>query len=255
MPILSEPEPDQGLLDISGLSAGYRGVPVVQDVSLSVAASEVALVVGPNGAGKSTFVKAVIGELPLMGGRIVFDQTDVTRWGEERRAVSGLGYVPQTRDVFPTLTVSENLEVGAYRLKPREARRAVSEALDRFPQLASLRHRKARQLSGGERKLLAVARALMANPKLLILDEPTANLSPKIARMVLDEIVGGLTAVGRGVLLIEQRVALAAEIAARVTVLVDGKVRYSASGEEFRAIPDAGALFFGSGAMVGPRSD
>jgi branched-chain amino acid transport system ATP-binding protein len=95
----------------------------------------------------------------------------------------------------------------------------------------------------------------MANPKLLILDEPTANLSPKVARMVLDEIVGGLTAVGRGVLLIEQRVALAADIAARVTVLVDGKVRYSASGEEFRAIPDAGALFFGSGAMVGPRSD
>jgi branched-chain amino acid transport system ATP-binding protein len=251
---LSEREPDRRLLDISGLSAGYRGVPVVQDVSLSVAASEVALVVGPNGAGKSTFVKAVIGELSLMGGRIVFDQTDVTRWGEERRAVSGLGYVPQTRDVFPTLTVSENLEVGAYRLKPREAKRAVAEALDRFPQLATLRHRKARQLSGGERKLLAVARALMANPKLLILDEPTANLSPKVARMVLDEIVGGLTAAGRGVLLIEQRVALAAEIAARVTVLVDGKVRYSASGGEFRAIPDAGALFFGSGAMVGQRS-
>ena len=237
---------DLPLLTVSGLSAGYRGVPVVKDISVSVAAAEVQLVVGPNGAGKSTFVKAVIGELALMSGSIIFDGTDVSGWGEERRAVRGLGYVPQTRDVFPTLTVTENLEVGAYRLKPREGKRAVSEALERFPQLAALRHRKARQLSGGERKLLAVARALMANPQLLILDEPTANLAPRTARMVLEEVVGGLAAMGRGVLLIEQRVAFAAPIANRVTVLVDGTVRYSASGEQFRALPDVSALFFGT---------
>jgi ABC-type branched-subunit amino acid transport system ATPase component len=235
------------LLRVSSASAGYRGVPVVRDVSLSVAASEIALVVGPNGAGKSTLVKAVIGELPLLGGRIEFDGTDVSSWDEERRAVRGLGYVPQTRDVFPTLTVTENLEVGGYRLSSKACRHAMSETFERFPQLERLRHRKASALSGGERKLLAIARALMADPKLLILDEPTANLAPKVAHMVLEDIVVGLGKLGRGLLVIEQRVALAAGIASRVTVLVDGAVRYSASGEEFRAVPDVSALFFGSG--------
>ena len=150
------------------------------------------------------------------------------------------------RDVFPTLTVAENLEVGAYRMRSREARAALAETLERFPQLERLRHRKARQLSGGERKLLAIARGLIANPKLLILDEPTANLAPQIAHMVLEDVVVGLAASGHGILLIEQRVALAAKIAARVTVLVDGKVRYAASGEEFRAVPDVAAIFFGA---------
>jgi branched-chain amino acid transport system ATP-binding protein len=219
---------------------------VVQDVSLTVAAGEIALVVGPNGAGKSTLVKAVIGELPLLGGSISFNGSDVSRWDEEHRAVGGLGYVPQMRDVFATLSVVENLEVGAYRLPARQAKIAIHEMFERFPQLARLRHRKARQLSGGERKLLAIARGLIANPKLLILDEPTANLAPKIARMVLDEVVVSLAATGHGILLIEQRVALASRVAAQVTVLVDGKVRYAASGEEFRALPDVGAIFFGS---------
>ena len=234
------------LLALDDVSAGYRGVPVVHGVSLTVNAGQIALVVGPNGAGKSTLVKSVIGELPLLGGSITFDGTDVSRWDEERRSVGGLGYVPQVRDVFPTLTVVENLEVGSYRLSPRKAKVAIREMLERFPQLERLKHRKGRQLSGGERKLLAIARGLIANPKLLILDEPTANLAPKIAHMVLDEVVVGLAETGHGILLIEQRVALASQVAAQVTVLVDGKVRYSASGEEFRAVPDVGALFFGA---------
>jgi branched-chain amino acid transport system ATP-binding protein len=170
----------------------------------------------------------------------------VTEWGEERRAVRGLGYVPQSRDVFPPLTVVENLEVGGLRLTPKESRRAMSEIFERFPQLERLRRRKARQLSGGERKLLAIARALMAGPKVLILDEPTAGLAPTVAHMVLEELVVGLADLGRGILLIEQRVALAAAIASHVTVLVDGAVRYTADGEEFRAVPDVSALFFGS---------
>jgi branched-chain amino acid transport system ATP-binding protein len=221
-------------------------VTVIRDVSLAVEGSEIALIVGPNGAGKSTLVKAVIGELPLLGGAVEFDGTDVTAWGEERRAARGLGYVPQTRDVFPTLTVTENLEVGGFRLSAKECRRATAETFERFPQLAALRHRKARQLSGGERKLLAIARALMAAPKVLILDEPTAGLAPKVAHMVLEELVVGLAGLGRGILLIEQRVTLAAAIASHVTVLVDGTVRYAASGDEFRAVPDVSALFFGA---------
>jgi len=234
------------LLVLDGVSAGYRGVPVVRGVSLAVNAGEIALVVGPNGAGKSTLVKSVIGELPLLDGKITFNGSDVSRWSEERRSVGGLGYVPQVRDVFPTLSVMENLEVGAYRIPARQAKRAVQEMFERFPHLERLRHRKARQLSGGERKLLAIARGLIAKPKLLILDEPTANLAPRIARMVLEDVVVNLAETGHGILLIEQRVALASRIAARVTVMVDGTVRYAASGEEFRALPDVGAIFFGA---------
>ena len=243
------------LLRIRSASAGYRGVKVVRDVSLSVAGSDIALVVGPNGAGKSTLVKAVIGELPLLDGQIEFDGTDVSDWDEERRAVGGIGYVPQTRDVFPTLSVTENLEVGGYRLSARDCRRAIARTFERFPPLEKLRHRKASQLSGGERKQLAIARALMSDPKVVILDEPTAGLAPRIAHMVLEELVVGLGELGRGVLLIEQRVSLAAAIASHVTVLVDGTVRYAASGEEFRAVPDVSALFFGSDeAAVGRRA-
>jgi branched-chain amino acid transport system ATP-binding protein len=242
------------LLQVSSASCGYRGVPVVRDVDISVAESEIALVIGPNGAGKSTFVKAVIGELPLLGGRIEFDGTDISGWEEERRAAHGIGYVPQSRDVFPTLTVTENLGVGGYRLGPKECKRAIAAMYERFPQLERLRHRKARQLSGGERKLLAITRALMAEPKVLILDEPTAGLAPHIAHTVLEELVVGLAGLGRGILLIEQRVALAAPIASHVTVLVDGTVRYAASGEEFRAIPDVSALFFGPDAAAAKGS-
>lgn len=234
------------LLQLNAISAGYRRVPVVQDVGLAVAAGEIGLIVGPNGAGKSTLVKSVIGELPLLAGTLSFDGQDVSEWGEERRAVAGVGYVPQTRDVFPTLSVVENLEVGAYRLEPRRAKAAIRDTFDRFPQLHPLRHRKARQLSGGERKLVAIARGLITNPKLLILDEPTANLAPRIAKMVLDDIVVSLAEAGHGIMLIEQRVALASRIASRVTVLVDGKIRYAGTGAEFRAIPDVAALFFSS---------
>jgi branched-chain amino acid transport system ATP-binding protein len=240
MPTLPE-----DLLRVRAVTAGYGGVPIVRGVDISVTASGIALVVGPNGAGKSTFVKAVIGELPLISGRILFEGTDVSGWSEERRAGGGIGYVPQSRDVFPTLTVTENLEVGGYRLSGAECKRVIAEMFERFPQLERLRHRKARQLSGGERKMLAIARALMAEPKVLILDEPTAGLAPKIAHSVLEELVVELARMGRGILLIEQRVALASAIATHATVLVDGRVRYSATGDEFRAVPDVSALFFG----------
>ena len=235
----------EGLLCVKSATAGYGGVPIVHGVDITVAASGISLVVGPNGAGKSTFVKTVIGELPLISGQIVFDGTDVSKWSEEQRAAGGIGYVPQSRDVFPTLTVTENLEVGGYRLSGSECKKAIAEMFGRFPALERLRHRKARQLSGGERKMLAIARALMAQPKVLILDEPTAGLAPKIAHSVLEELVVELARIGRGILLIEQRVALASAIATHATVLVDGQVRYSATGDEFRAVPDVSALFFG----------
>ena len=236
-------------LGVDGISAGYGKVPVVKDVSVEVALGEIVLVMGPNGAGKSTLVKAITGQLPLLAGRISLAAVDVTRWREEDRVAAGIGYVPQTRDVFGPLTVLENLQMGAYRAPRRDVGERVDEVIGLFPALAQLKRRTAKTLSGGERKMVAIARALMADPKLLILDEPTSNLAPLIAASVLEKIVARVAESGRAVLLIEQRVALALHVASRGYVLVDGRVRLEGTADELRAKHDLGALFLGRGGV------
>ena len=229
----------------TGLSAGYSQVPVVRGVSLQVGLGEIVVVVGPNGAGKSTLVKAVTGELELLEGRIRLGDRDITGLGEDERMALGMGYVPQLRDVFPTLTVMENLEMGGYRLPKREVPQRVEAVLETFPALKGLRRRLARSMSGGEQKMLGIARALMADPTFLILDEPTANLAPQVATHVLKDIVAQLALSGRAVLLIEQRVALALEIASWGYVLTDGQLRLDRSSKELLAMSDLGTLFLG----------
>ncbi len=240
--------PGSVLLEVTDVTAGYRREPVVRGISLQVEHGEAALVIGPNWAGKSTFVKAVTGELPLLGGSVHLRGVDVSRWPEERRTSAGIGYVPQVRDVFPGLTVQENLEMGGYRLARNELRDRIGGVVETFPTLKALLRRQAGQLSGGQRKLVGVARALVPQPELVILDEPTANLSPRIAGDVLDEAVSALCTQGRGVLLIEQRVAVALERASSVLVLVDGRPRHSGPAADLRGKVDLGALFFGRAA-------
>jgi ABC-type branched-subunit amino acid transport system ATPase component len=232
------------LLTAKDVTAGYGAVPVIRGVSVQVAPGEVVLVIGPNGAGKSTLIKALNGELALMTGSVHLAGSDISRLSEDLRAARGLGYVPQSRDVFPTLTVTENLEMGGYRLPPARVAGRLAEIFDRFPSLARLRRRPAQTLSGGERKLLAIARALVAQPTALMLDEPTANLAPAVASRVLTEVVTGLAESGTAVLLIEQRIALALDVASWVDVLVDGTPRFAGPAAEFRALPDMGAVFF-----------
>jgi branched-chain amino acid transport system ATP-binding protein len=246
----------QPTLSASDITAGYGAVPVIRGVTADVVPGKVALVIGPNGAGKSTLVKAINGEIALMGGTVTLAGEDISRLTEDQRAARGLGYVPQSRDVFGALTVTENLEMGGYRLTHAEASDRVTEIFDRFPQLARLRKRYAQTLSGGERKLLAIARALIARPAVLMLDEPTANLAPAIASRVLTEVIAGLAESGTAILLIEQRVALALTLATDVYVLVDGTPRFTGTAEEFRALPDMGAVFFtrGSAAPGQPES-
>ena len=236
-------------LQVVGVTAGYGKVPVVNEITLEVELGEIVLVMGPNGAGKSTLVKAITGELPLLAGRVSLDGADVTRRREEERVAAGIGYVPQTRDVFAPLTVLENLQMGAFRVRSSDVPHRLEEILQLFPALAPLRRRTARTLSGGERKMVAIARALMADPRLLILDEPTSNLAPQIAASVLEGIVGRVAEAGRAVLLIEQRVSLALQIASKGYVLTDGRVRLRGSAEELRTKHDLGALFLGRGGV------
>lgn len=236
-------------LDVDGASAGYGKVPVVKEVSVRVALGEIVLVMGPNGAGKSTLVKAITGQLPLLAGRVALDGVDVTRWREEDRVAAGIGYVPQTRDVFAPLTVLENLQMGAYRVRGSKVGPRLDEVFELFPALAPLKRRAAKTLSGGERKMVAIARALMADPRLLILDEPTSNLAPQIASSVLEKIVARVAESGRAVLLIEQRVSIALHVASRGYVLADGRVRIQGSAEELRTKHDLGALFLGRGGV------
>ncbi len=235
------------LLRASDITAGYGAVPVIRGVSVAAVPGEVALVIGPNGAGKSTLVKAINGELGLLDGTVTLSGTDISLLTEDQRAARGLGYVPQSRDVFASLTVTENLQMGGYRLDREEVTERTTELFDRFPALQRLRKRTAGTLSGGERKLLAVARALIARPAVLMLDEPTANLAPAVASRVLNEVIGGLAAGGTAVLLIEQRIALALDLATQVYVLVDGTPRFTGTAAEFRALPDTGAVFFSRG--------
>jgi branched-chain amino acid transport system ATP-binding protein len=237
----------EAMLSAREVTAGYGAVPVIRDVSVDVVPGEVALVIGPNGAGKSTLIKAVIGELPLLSGEVLLAGADISRLSEDQRAARGLGYVPQSRDVFGSLTVTENLQMGGYRLAPDVTAERLADLFDRFPALAKLRKRFAQTLSGGERKLLAIARALVAQPAVLMLDEPTANLAPAVAGRVLGEVVAGLAAGGTAVLLVEQRIALALDVASHVHVLVDGAPRFAGTAAEFRALPDMGAVFFARG--------
>ncbi|MHB8505807.1 MAG: ABC transporter ATP-binding protein [Acidimicrobiales bacterium] len=236
-------------LRVQGLSAGYNRVPIVHGIDLQVGLGEVVLVMGPNGAGKSTLIKAITGELPAFSGRIELDGRDVTKLREEQRNLVGVGYVPQVRDVFGPLTVAENLEMGGYRLRKQEVAERQQEIFALFPQLPPLRRRLARTLSGGERKMLAIGRALMAQPRLMVLDEPTAGLAPTIARSVLHDIVTRLAESGRALLLIEQRVSLGLEVSSWGYVMTDGRLRLEESCADLRSRPDLAALFLGQGGM------
>jgi len=233
------------LLEAVEISAGYGREAIVKRISIGVSRGHATLVIGPNGSGKSTLVKAITGELPLMTGSVHLRGADISTWSEERRAAAGVGYVPQSRDVFPGLTVLENLEMGGYRLGRAGLREQIDRILGTFPQLRALLKRPARQLSGGERKLVGVAWALAPDPQLMILDEPTANLSPRVAETVLEQVVTGLCTLGHGVLLIEQRVAPALKRATSVFVLVDGELRHTGPAADLRDLADLSELFFG----------
>jgi ABC-type branched-subunit amino acid transport system ATPase component len=233
------------LLSVRGLFAGYGGVPMLRDVSLDVMPSSVAAVIGPNGSGKSTLLKGIVGVIPVQSGEVRLDGREITNARTEVLVSRGLGYVPQLNDVFASLTVQENLAAGGYLLPKREVAVSIESVLTMFPALSRLRSRTAGRLSGGERKMLAIGRALMLQPKLLVLDEPTANLAPALAQAFLEETVPRLAAGGTGILLVEQRARSALQVADWGYVLVSGERKASAPSAELLDRTDIGEMFLG----------
>jgi branched-chain amino acid transport system ATP-binding protein len=232
---------------MEGVTAGYGGPPVITEVSLGVARGAIAAVVGPNGAGKSTLLKAAIGELTVTAGVVTLDGNPVTNLPIDELARKGLGYVPQSRDVFDPLTVRENLEMGGYLLSRTQMADRMAEVLDVFVILKRLLGRRAGLLSGGERKVAAIARVLMLGPSVLILDEPTAGLSPKLSSELLTQHVRGLADRGVAVLLVEQKVVDALAISDWAYVLANGKVRLSKPAAELAGRQDLTDVYLGTG--------
>lgn len=232
-------------LEIRSLHAGYDDNPVTVDVSVEVAPGAIVTLLGPNGAGKSTVLKAVVGEARIFSGTVTLGGTDVTGLAAERLARKGLGYVPQNDNVFPSLSVVENLEMGAYLVPRRQVRARIAAALDQFPPLRPLLKREVGKLSGGERRLVAIARALLLSPSVLLLDEPTANLSPMNAARVLTEYVTQVARSGTGVLLVEQRAREALGIADHALVLSGGRLEVSGDPRSLLEREDIGRLFLG----------
>ena len=229
------------LLEVQGLKGGYGGEDIVKGVDLALDAGDFAVIIGPNGAGKSTFLKMICGLVEFHTGRIELDAQPLK--GGQALSAAGIGFVPQEFNVFPSMTVRENLEIGCY-LQPRQARRRIDEQLARFPLLANRLRVPARTLSGGQRQTLALAIALMMQPRVLLLDEPSAGLSP-VAANAMFATVGGLTREGIAVLMIEQNALAALAVAERGIVLVMGqKVRDAAAADLVRD-PETRRLFLG----------
>ena len=235
------------LLEVDALEASYDDALVLRGVSLRADASEIVAVIGPNGAGKSTMLKAVYGLVTRRGGFVRFDGEDVTGIRPDRLTRRGLNFVPQTENVFPTLTLAENLHVSALVL-PKGERGAASERVrELFPILAERPRQRAGTLSGGQRKLVALARALVTQPRLLLLDEPSAGLSPKAMDTVFDKLLE-INALGIGIVMVEQNARRALALAHRGYVLDTGLNAIEGSGAELLRDPKVAELYLGGAA-------
>ncbi len=235
------------LLAVAALVAGYEpDLPIVKDVSFAVAPGEILAVLGPNGAGKSTAIKAVAGIVPVASGSVRLAEADLTRVPAHRRLGLGMAFVPQTENVFARLSVADNLRLAADQvIDRREAVRRSEAMYAAFPDLARQRRLLAGRLSGGQRQMLAIARALMTSPRVLLLDEPSAGLSPKLVGETFARLAA-IRAEGLAIVLVEQNVRAALAIADRALVLVEGRNRHEGPAARLAADPAIAALYFGT---------
>lgn len=231
------------MLEVQQLTGGYGGADILHGVNLTLEQDEVGVIVGPNGAGKSTLLKAVFGLLTVTGGDIVLNGTSIAHQAPNALVHLGMAFVPQEKNIFPSMTVEENLEMGAY-IRPHRVPDMLAQIYDFFPPLLDKRKQPAGELSGGQRQMVAMGRALMLEPKLLLLDEPTAGLSP----LYMNEIFSRVSAInkaGVGVLMVEQNAKQALAIADKGFVLASGTNRFTDTGEALLNNPEVAKSFLG----------
>lgn len=230
-------------LTAENMTGGYGGADILHDCTITADEGEIAVIVGPNGAGKSTAMKAVFGMLNIHTGSVKLAGEDITKLTPQDRVAKGMAFVPQTNNVFPTMSVEENLEMGAF-LREDDISETMEQVYSLFPILKDKRRQNAGELSGGQRQQVAVGRALMTQPKLLMLDEPTAGVSP----IVMDELFDRIIEVARSgisILMVEQNARQALNIADKGYVLVQGRNRYTDTGEALLANPEVRKSFLG----------
>ena len=232
------------LLRVEQFSGGYvEGIEIIHDVELDLFGDEILTIIGPNGAGKSTLLKAIVGALPFEHGRRYFQGEDVSGWSTPRMIASGVGYVPQVDNVFTSMSIRENLEMGGY-MRRDGLRERIGEVLAMFPDLERRPGERASRLSGGQRQMLAMARALMLDPVMLCLDEPTAALAPAARGELLSRIYQ-IHMTGVGILMVEQNATEALVWSDRGLVMVDGEKAMEGSGREMLTSPEVGRAFLG----------
>tara|TARA_B100000161_G_scaffold99465_1_gene70175 strand:- start:36 stop:752 length:717 start_codon:yes stop_codon:yes gene_type:complete len=232
------------VIECNGIAAGYvKGLNILQGVDLIVNEKEIVSIIGPNGAGKSTLLKAIMGIINISGGRFFINGVEKTNTPTHQIVKEGVGYVPQVENVFPSLTIEENLEIGSWSVKDN-IKQSISKIFDDFPMLKERQRDKAGNLSGGQRQILALARALVTSPSILLLDEPSAGLSPVAIKEVF-EIVKEINSRGVAILLVEQNASRALNFSDRGYVLDQGRNAYQGKGQELLEDPRVVDLYLG----------
>ncbi|WP_404401570.1 ABC transporter ATP-binding protein [Pelagibacterium halotolerans] len=231
------------LVELRDVTAGYGGAPILNGVNIEIDASDIGVIVGPNGAGKSTTLKAIFGLLTVTSGTVTFADKDITNSDADRLVPLGLSFVPQEHNVFTSMSVHENLEMGAF-IRRDDISDTLDEVYQMFPDLKAKRRQHAGELSGGQRQMVAMGRALMSKPKLLMLDEPSAGLSPRYMMEIFEQVVK-INASGVGILMVEQNARQALGFATKGFVLANGQNRFTGTGQQLLDDPDVAKSFLG----------
>ncbi len=231
------------LLTVDGVTSGYGDMEVLHNVSISVSPQEIVTIIGPNGAGKSTLMKTIFGLLTPTSGTIKFAEQDITGLPPDRIVRLGMAYVPQVENVFPSLTVQENLEMGAF-IRTDDFSDRIEEIYSLFPTLRKRKNQRVGKMSGGERQMVAMGRALMLDPKLLMLDEPSAALAPKLAAEIFERITA-INETGVAILIVEQNARESLKLSDRGYVLAAGQNRFEDTGQNLLENEEVGRLYLG----------
>lgn len=231
------------LIELKDVVAGYGGAPILNGVNISIDQADIGVIVGPNGAGKSTSLKAIFGLLKVTSGSIRFNGQEIANSLPDKLVPMGLSFVPQEKNVFTSMTCEENLEMGAF-VRRDDFSDTLAMVYDMFPPVKEKRYQKAGELSGGQRQMVAMGRALMSNPKLLMLDEPSAGLSPRYVLEIFETVVR-INKAGVGILMVEQNARQALAFASKGFVLANGQNRFTGTGAELIADPEVAKSFLG----------